>query len=71
MAYEMRPNTGTLFKNSRKTEPTHAEYKGSALIDGKEYWMDVWVNTSEKGAKYMSMKFRPKTPGQGDRGQQG
>jgi len=33
MAYEQKPNTGSLFKNDRKEADTHPDYKGSALID--------------------------------------
>jgi hypothetical protein len=60
MAYEQKPNTGSLFKNDRKESDTHADYKGSALINGVEHWLDAWINESSSGAKYMSLKFKPK-----------
>lgn len=59
MPYEMKPNTGSLFKNDKKTEDTHANARGSALIDGVEYWIDAWTNEGSKG-KYQSLKFKRK-----------
>jgi uncharacterized protein (DUF736 family) len=64
MAYEVKPNTGSLFKNERKEAETHADYRGSGLIDGVEYWFDAWINTSKDGQKYMSLKFKPKNADQ-------
>ena len=61
MAYEMRPNTGSLFKNDKKETDSHPDYKGSALIDGLgECWLDAWINTAKDGSKYMSLKMKPK-----------
>jgi hypothetical protein len=61
MAYEQRPNTGSLFKNDRKESDSHPDYKGSALIDGLgECWLDAWINTTKDGTKYMSLKLKPK-----------
>jgi uncharacterized protein (DUF736 family) len=61
MAYEVRPNTGSLFKNDKKESDTHPDYKGSGLIEGVgEVWLDAWINTSNSGTKYMSLKFKPK-----------
>jgi uncharacterized protein (DUF736 family) len=63
MAYEMKPNTGSLFKNDKKEADSHPDYKGSALIDGLgECWLDAWINTSANGTKYMSLKLKPKEP---------
>ena len=60
MAYEMRDNTGSLFRNERKESDTHPEYKGSALIGGVEHWLDAWINTAKDGSKYMAVKFKRK-----------
>jgi hypothetical protein len=61
MAYEVRPNTGSLFKNDKKEADTHPDYKGSGLIEGVgEVWLDAWINTANNGTKYMSLKFKPK-----------
>ena len=60
MAYETKPNTGSLFKNDKREADTHPHYKGSAVINGVDYWLDSWINESKSGDKYMSLKFKPK-----------
>jgi hypothetical protein len=64
MAFEMRPNTGMLFKNLDKDEDTHADYQGEALIDGQLYWFNAWIKEGKKG-KFMSCSFRLKKHTQG------
>lgn len=71
MAYEQRPNTGSLFKNDRREKETHAHARGSALIDGVEYWVDAWTNTTNSGDKYQSLKFRRKDEARVPNGSQG
>lgn len=60
MSYEQRDLTGSLFKNEKKESDKHPDYKGTALIDGAEYWMDAWLKTSESGRKWMSFSFKAK-----------
>lgn len=60
MAYEQRDNTGSLFRNDRKEADTHPDYKGSALLNGVEHWLDAWINTAKDGSKYMSLKIKRK-----------
>lgn len=59
MAYEQKDNTGTLFKNDRREKETHPHAKGSALIDGVEYWVSAWTKDGAKG-KFQSLSFQPK-----------
>lgn len=58
--YEQKRDQGSLFKNDRKEKEGHPDYKGSANIEGLEYWVSAWVNTSKDGKKYMSLKFQVK-----------
>lgn len=51
--------SGILFKNDKKTKDTHPVYKGSAMLNGIEYWIAGWLNEGDKG-KYMSLKFEKK-----------
>lgn len=60
MAYEQKDMSGSLFKNDRKETDTHPDYKGSALLNGVDHWLDAWVNTDRNGNKYMALKFKPK-----------
>jgi uncharacterized protein (DUF736 family) len=63
MAYEQKDNSGSLFKNDRKESDTHPDYKGSALLNGVDHWLDAWINTDRNGNKYMALKFKPKDAG--------
>ncbi len=70
MAYEQKDMAGSLFKNDRREKDTHPQAKGTALIDGVEYWVDAWTNTTQSGDKYQSLKFKRKEARTGD-GSQG
>ena len=59
MAYEMRDNSGSLFKNEDRQKDTHANARGSAVIDGVHYFMDAWTKDGEKG-KWQSLSFKKK-----------
>ena len=60
MAYEQKDNSGSLFANDRREKDTHPNAKGTAMIDGREYWVDAWTNTASNGKKYQSLKFKLK-----------
>ena len=67
MAYQQKDNSGSLFKNDRKESDTHPDYKGTALVDGVEHWLDAWINEASDGRKYLSLKLKPKEArGNGD-----
>lgn len=63
MAYEQKDNSGSLFKNDRREKDSHPHTKGSALIDGVEYWISGWTNEARDGSKYQSLKFERKDKG--------
>jgi hypothetical protein len=52
-------NRGVLFKNDRKEQDNHPDYKGSINIDGQEFWLSAWIKESQKG-KFMSLSVKPK-----------
>jgi hypothetical protein len=60
MAYEQRDNSGSLFKNDRKTSESHPNAKGSAMIDGVEYWVSAWTKKDKNGNAWQSLSFEPK-----------
>jgi hypothetical protein len=61
MTYD--PGKGALFKNMKKTEPQHCDYRGECNIDGKPHWVNAWIRTAAKsGDKYMALSFQPKEP---------
>ena len=58
--YEQKELEGALFINKEKVEQTDkVNAKGSALIDGVEYWVKAWTNTSKAGEKYQKLSFTP------------
>jgi len=80
MPYEIKPNTGSVFVNEEKRPDREitgkdgrpfiakdADFKGSALIDGKAYFVDVWDKMSQSGKAYRAIKFteKKKQPGAG------
>lgn len=62
MAYEQNPNSGSLFKNTKKNAPNQPDYEGNALIGGKTYRIAAWLKTSKNGTKYMSLAFNEPQP---------
>lgn len=56
--YEHKENTGSVFKNDKKESERHPDYKGSAKIDGVDYWISAWINeTTDKKKKYLKLAF--------------
>lgn len=60
MAYEIRPNSGSLFKNDKKETEQHPNARGSALIGGVEYWVNAWTKKDKNGNPWQSLAFKPK-----------
>lgn len=59
MAYEQRDNSGSLFKNDKKTDAKHPDYKGDATINGEQMWVSAWIKEGKNG-KFMSLSFNSK-----------
>jgi hypothetical protein len=59
MAYEQKDNSGTLFKNEKREKDSHPHAKGTALIDGVEYWVSAWTKEGAKG-RFQSLSFQKK-----------
>ncbi len=55
MAYEHKPNTGTLFINS-KTNENQPDLKGEINIDGKVIRIAAWKKTTKSGLDMYSLK---------------
>jgi hypothetical protein len=60
------PNRGALFKNLKKSEPRHCDYRSECNIDGKPLWVTAWLRTAKSGERYMSLSFAPKDADAGD-----
>src|SRR5262249_15010448 len=63
MAFQQKPMSGSLFKNSDKAGDNDRDYGGSlTLDDGRELWVSGWVRTSKSGGKYLSLSVKYKVP---------
>jgi hypothetical protein len=60
VAYEAKPNTGSLFKNDKMKHEKSPAYTGTVNIDGVEYYQSAWINETKDGRKYFSQKFNRK-----------
>ena len=68
MSYEVKPNTGTLFPNEKRTD-THPDMKGGLTLDVKfiqglidrsdgntfQITVAAWKKVSAKGLKFLSL----------------
>lgn len=69
MAYEQRDNSGSMFKNDRRTNDKQADMTGSVMIEGKEYWINAWRKIDKNNNPWYSFSFKEKqarAPSQGE-----
>lgn len=60
MAYE-KDNEGVLFRNDRKENDNHPDYKGNMMVNGVDHWLSAWINEAKQsGKKYMKLSLTPK-----------
>lgn len=59
MAYELRDNSGSLFKNEKREKDTHPHATGTAMIDGVEYYVSAWTKEGKNG-RFQSLAFKRK-----------
>lgn len=60
MAYELRNNSGSLFRNKRKEQENHPDSTGTVMVEGVEYFINGWTKTTQGGEKWVSLSFRRK-----------
>jgi len=54
-------NSGALFPNNTKEEgDNRPNMTGVVNVEGKEYRLSAWSNTSKNGMKYLSLKVSEK-----------
>ena len=61
MAYD-NTNKGALFTAKERKTEKHPHMTGKVNIDGKDFSLSAWSNTSKKGDKYLALKvsdFKP------------
>lgn len=60
MGYEQKDMSGSLFKNDKKEKDSHPNAKGTAKIDGVEYWVSAWTKKDKNGNPWQSLSFKRK-----------
>tara|TARA_R110002074_G_scaffold299362_2_gene470868 strand:+ start:189 stop:410 length:222 start_codon:yes stop_codon:yes gene_type:complete len=61
MTYD-NTNKGALFTAKERKTDKHPHMTGKVNIDGKDFSLSAWSNTSKKGDKYLALKvsdFKP------------
>jgi uncharacterized protein (DUF736 family) len=55
---ETKVNSGTIFKNDKKTAENQPDYRGKINVDGKEWEISLWVKEGQKAGKYFSAAIK-------------
>lgn len=74
MAFEIKENSGSLFRNEKRENENHPHATGKCLINGVLYWVSAWTKEGSKG-RFQSLAFKPveqkqETPPSSDRNNQ-
>ena len=56
MSYD-NTNTAVIFKNNKKENEKHPDYRGTINVDGKELEISLWVKEGKAG-KFFSGKIK-------------
>ena len=59
MAWEMKDNSGSLFRNDKREKDTHPHARGECMIDGVTYYVSAWTKEGKNG-KFQSLAFKRK-----------
>lgn len=59
MAYEQKDMSGSVFANDKGDNDKRPDMKGSAKINGVEYWVSAWKRNGDKG-EWLSLSFTKK-----------
>lgn len=55
---QKKDNSGAAFPRN-SDNPKAPKYSGPVTVDGTDYEVSIWQQTSQKGDKYLSLKFGP------------
>ena len=54
MAYEKKDGEISVFENDKQGNEKRPDFKGSALIDGKEYEVALWKRQTQAGKNFIA-----------------
>lgn len=63
--YEQKPNTGTIWMDLQTKTGVNGDYEvysGSALVGGKDFYINGYPKTLPSGKQILSLTFKPKAP---------
>jgi hypothetical protein len=60
--YEMKDMSGSAFHNTRRDRDTSPDLTGSAMVYGKEHWVNMWLKTDKNGKMWVSFNLKEKQP---------
>lgn len=64
MAFEVKPNSGSMFENDKEGNEARPDMKGKIRIGRNQaFWISGWWSESRNGP-YLSLKFEEMTPEQ-------
>lgn len=55
---EQRNNSGSIFKNDKKTADNQPDYRGKITVDGKQWEISLWVKEGQQAGKYFSAAIK-------------
>lgn len=56
MSYDNN-NRGAIWQNKEKKTPTQPDFKGQAIIEGVEYWVNAWKRKEGDNPKAPALSF--------------
>lgn len=59
--FQQKEGCGAMFRNEEKEADTHADWQGTLLVNGQQYWLNAWINTAKSsGKEYLNVTVKPK-----------
>ena len=60
MSYEVRDQSGTMFRNKRKERDSHPDWSGDGMVNGQLVWLNAWEKKDKNGNLFYSFSFKNK-----------
>jgi hypothetical protein len=57
MSYD-NTNTAVIFKNNKKENEKHPDYRGTINVDGKELEISLWIKEGKAGKFFSAVRFK-------------
>lgn len=64
MAFEVKPNSGSIFEADKEGNEARPDMKGKARVGDKAVWVSGWWNSTRAGDPFLALKFEEMTDAQ-------